>query len=344
MEETKGRDRISAVNIVFLITMLVSVAVSFLPLGFLDAYPALRVIVSQLILIFPVAVYMIKEKMPYRETVQLRKMKFLDILLTLLFGILLQPVLTLINAISMVFSTNTTNTFLFEMSQSVPFLVTLVLVALVPCVFEESVYRGFFFQEYKKADPWKAVLLSGFLFGLMHGNLNQFCYAAVMGMVFALLIEATGSILSTMLIHFAINGFSVVVIYIYPYLFEIIKAMYKMYLDMGETELAEMLEASFGDMTLTGTEWMEQMLTMTVELQLGDVLWTYLAPAIFSGVLAYWVFRTLAIRSGNWERICGFFGSKKEGARPLVTIPLMIAIAIGVLFIFFYEMLSRLPG
>lgn len=343
MEETREKNRVGAVNIVFLITMIISVAVSFLPLDFLDPYPALQIIVSQLILILPVVIYMIKEKMPYRETVQLKKMKILDVLLTLLFGVLLQPVLTLINAISMVFATNTTNTFLLEMSQNVPFLVTLVLTALVPCLFEETVYRGFFYQEYKKIDPWKAVLLSGFLFGLMHGNLNQFCYAAVMGIVFALLIEATGSILSTMMIHFAINGFSVVVMYLYPSLYEIMKAFYKMYLDAGDTYMVEMIETSFGDMTLTGDEWMTQMFNATVEVGFADVLMAYLAPAIFSGFLAYWVFRTIAIRNGNWEKIRGFFGQKKEDAKPIVTIPLMIAIAIGVVFMFLIEMLMRLP-
>lgn len=343
MEETREKNRVNAVNIVFLITMIVSIVVSFLPLDFLSAYPVLQVMISQLILVVPVAVYMIKEKMPYRETVQMHRMKPLDMLLTLVFGFLLQPVLTLINAISMVFATNTTSTFMLEMSQSLPFVATLFLTAFVPCVFEETVYRGFFYQEYKKVSPWKAVVLSGFLFGLMHGNLNQFCYAAVLGMVFALLIEATGSILSTMLIHFALNGFSVLVMYVYPSLYEIMKSFYKMYTDAGETELAQVISEALGDMTLTGDEWMTQLFSTTVEIGLGDVLSVYLMPAVFSGVVAFWVFRTLAIRSGNWERICGFFKRSEEDTQPLLTTPLVIAILLGMLFMFVVEILTRLP-
>ena len=342
MEETREKDRIDAVNIVFLITILVSVAMSVLPLKFLENHPAAQIIISQLILAVPVAVYMIKEKMPYRETVQLKPMKPLDLLLALVFGILLQPLLTLINAISMVFSTNSTSTLLFEFSQGMPLPVMLVLVALLPCVCEESVYRGFFYQEYKKNHPWKAVLLSGFLFGLMHGNMNQFCYATVMGIVFALLIEATGSILSTMLIHFAINGFSVVMMYLYPLLYDMLKMFYQMATESGDTATAEMITSSIGDMTLTGTEWMEQTLNMTVDLRLGDVLYVYLMPAVGSGVLAYWVFRTIAIRTGRWEHVRSLFG-KKEDARTFMTIPLMIAIAVGVVFMFFVELLMRLP-
>lgn len=343
MEQRTEKNRISAVNIVFLITIVISTAVSFLPLDFLNGRPALQIIFSQLILILPAAVYMIKEKMPYKETVGLRKMKFADILLTLLFGILIQPVLTFINALSMVFSTNSTSTFLLDLTQEVPFLLGILLVAVLPCVLEESVYRGFFFTEYKKYNPWRAVLLSGFLFGLMHGNLNQFCYAAVMGMVFALLIEATGSILSTMLIHFFINAFSVVVMYVYPLLYELMKAFYNMYVDMGETELSEIISSSFGDMTLTGDEWMRQIFSTTVKLSVGDVLALYLPSALIMGTLAYLVYKKLAMRNGAWERICGFIGKKKKEAQPLATIPLMIAIAIGVLMMFAYELWMRLP-
>lgn len=354
MEETREKDRISSVNIIFLVTMAISIAANFLPLDFLYGHPVLQILFSQGILALPVAVFMIKEKMPYRKTVRLNKMKATDIVMTLLFGILLQPVLTLINGISLVFSANTTNTFLLEFTRDTPFFVTLLLVAVLPCVAEETVYRGFFYQEYRKVSPRRAVLLSGILFGLMHGNLNQFCYATVMGIIFALLIEATGSILSTMIVHFFVNGLSVVMIYAYPYLYELVKKMHQMYLDMGETELAETLAASFGDMTLTGREWLEQTLTTTVEIGFADVIGAYLLPAVISGVLAYWVYRSLAIRSGNWERIRALFWKKRTSGengeeigtvqeRSLLTAALMTAIAAGVLFIFFYEMLMRLP-
>jgi len=349
MEQTREKNRVSAVNIVFLITMVISVAVGFLPLDFMVGRPALQILFSQVIFIIPAAVYMIKEKMSYRQTVQLRKMKVEDILLTLLFGFLLQPVLTFINALSMVFSTNTTSTFLLDISEQVPFLAGVFLIAVVPAILEESVYRGFFFTEYKKHHLGKAVLLSGVLFGLMHGNINQFCYATVMGCIFALLIEATGSILSTMLIHFCTNAFSVVTIYLYPSLFEICKGFYRMYLDMGETELAEVFAAAFGDMTLTGNEWVRQMMENPVKLTLIDVILMYLPSAVAMGTLAFLVFRKLAQRNGNWERIRSCIGKKsetmeeKEYTEPIVTIPMMIAMAIGVLFMFAYEMLLRLP-
>ncbi len=357
MNETKEKNRIGAVNIVFLITILLSLAVGFLPLDFLNGKPALQLIFSQLILIIPAAIYMLKEKMPYKETVGLRKMKAGDILLTILFGFLMRPALNFINGLSMVFAKNTMNTFLLDMVETTPFLITVFMVAVVPCVLEESVYRGFFYTEYQKVNPWKAALLSGLLFGLMHGNLNQFSYAFVMGVVFALLIEATGSILSTMIIHFFVNASSVVSIYVLPWVYKYMQLAYRVAMENGMTEEAQMLSASFGDLTQEADVWLRQMMNTSVEgLTLGAVFATYFMPAVLCSVLAFYVYRVLAKRSGNWERICSFMGRGKteepvetitengsNAKQSMMTIPMMVAIALGVLMMLLYEMVMYLP-
>ena len=45
----------------------------------------------------------------------------------------------------------------------------------------------------------------------MHMNFNQIAYAVVIGLIFGFVVEATGSIIPTMIMHFLINGFSVVI-------------------------------------------------------------------------------------------------------------------------------------
>ena len=349
MLQTQEKNRVGAVNIVFLVSILISVVVAFLPLDFLNGRPALQIIFSQLILVLPSVVYMLKYKLPYAETVRLKKMKFSDMALCLLFGILIQPALTLLKAFSMVFSTNTTSAFMFELSEKIPFLAALFLMAIVPCVLEETVYRGVFYNEYSKLNPWRAALLSGFLFGLMHGNINQFCYAAVMGIVFALLIEATGSILSTMLIHFWINAGSVVLIYLYPKLYEVMQAFYKMYKEYDNKEMLALFETAFGDMSLSTEDWVQQMLTAAEQLNMTvtDVLILYGPQALFMGALAVWVYKKIAMRNGNWEKICGFFRKQprvqqEEPKQHMVTVPLVVAIVIGIAFMIFYEVVVRI--
>ncbi len=350
------KNRIKEINVVFLITMLISVIVPFLPLDFLSERPVAAVIFSQVILAFPAVVYMVVRRLSYAETVRFKKMKIADMLLAVLFGILIQPAATLINAISMVFSKNVTGSSIFNIAERVPFLIGLLLVAVMPAVLEETVYRGVFYNEYSKSNPWKAALLSGLMFGIMHGNINQFCYAAVLGFVFALLIEATGSIVSTMLVHFWTNAASVVMLYLYPKLYEFAKAYYNMYKEYGNETMAAALESVFGDMTLPATEWTRQLMDSAANLQLTvpQVLSLYGPQALIMGVLAFFVYKKLAVRNGNWHRICACFkkqpadeakeqeSMEEEAPKRIITIPWIVAIVIGTAFMIYYEILLQI--
>ena len=342
MDEMKN-DRIKKVNLVFLVTILTAVIVSFLPLQFIAERPVLGILFSQIILALPAAVYMITNRLPYAKTVRLKKLRISDMLLSVLFGILIQPFITLINALSMMFSQNVISTSVVDISVRIPFLGGLLLLALLPAVVEESVYRGVFYNEYSKVHPLKAILLSGLLFGIMHGNLNQFCYAFVMGILFALLIEATDSILSTMLVHFWVNGSSVVMVYLYPKLYELARSFYNMYKEYGNEAMAALLESSFGDMSLSSSEWLRQMMETANGLQLNaaTILMGYGPQALLFGVAAFFVYRKLALRNGRWERICSFFQADKEPVQHLVTVSLKIGILLGTAFMMYSEIIMR---
>ena len=53
----------------------------------------------------------------------------------------------------------------------------------------------------------------------MHMNLNQFIYAFALGVYLAFLVEATGSIFSSMVAHFTLNATSVVMTFLLPMLY-----------------------------------------------------------------------------------------------------------------------------
>lgn len=89
-----------------------------------------------------------------------------------------------------------------EQTGAVAFLAT----ALVGPVVEEVVFRGLIFTRLQRAMPgWAAVALSAAIFGLCHGEFLWFCYAYLLGVIFALLAKATGSILPGMLMHVVFN-------------------------------------------------------------------------------------------------------------------------------------------
>lgn len=71
-----------------------------------------------------------------------------------------------------------------------------------------------FYNTYSRKSPLAGVFLSAALFSLFHMNLNQIPYAFFVGLVFAFMLEGADSILVTMVMHFAINGYSTVVNYL----------------------------------------------------------------------------------------------------------------------------------
>ena len=80
----------------------------------------------------------------------------------------------------------------------------IAFVILAP-VFEEMVFRKVLVDRVLPYGEWPAILFSGITFGLFHGNLAQFFYAALLGMVLAYVYIRTGRILYTIGIHACIN-------------------------------------------------------------------------------------------------------------------------------------------
>jgi len=93
-------------------------------------------------------------------------------------------------------------------------LYSLLTMAFFPAAIEEFTFRGILYGQYRCHRPIKAILLSALCFGLMHMNFNQFCYAFVIGIFLALLVEATGSLIPSVIMHFTFNSTSVFLVYI----------------------------------------------------------------------------------------------------------------------------------
>lgn len=84
----------------------------------------------------------------------------------------------------------------------------LLMTAVLPAVFEEITHRGLIFAGYRETG-WKVVVISALLFALMHQNVRQTGYTFFDGLVLALLVYYTGSILPAMFVHFMNNAVSV---------------------------------------------------------------------------------------------------------------------------------------
>lgn len=85
-----------------------------------------------------------------------------------------------------------------------PFL-TFLTVAVGAPIAEELLFRKFFIDRVIGYGEKMAVLLSGLLFGLMHGNFQQFFYAFALGCLFAYIYCKTGKIRYPIMFHMWIN-------------------------------------------------------------------------------------------------------------------------------------------
>lgn len=97
-------------------------------------------------------------------------------------------------------------------TESQPFWIVLLGAGICAPIAEEIFYRFFLFNNLSKA--WNglyACLFSAFLFGIMHGNIIQGFYTAIIGFNLAHIYYLTGGRLScSILVHCTINIFSIV--------------------------------------------------------------------------------------------------------------------------------------
>lgn len=86
----------------------------------------------------------------------------------------------------------------------------LVMMALVPGICEEILFRGYAQRQFERAaGPAIGIFLSGVLFGLYHLRPSQLIPLVVLGLYMAYLVWRTGSLLPAMLVHFVHNGLAV---------------------------------------------------------------------------------------------------------------------------------------
>ena len=95
-------------------------------------------------------------------------------------------------------------------------ILNILILAVLPAICEELLYRGVIFNGLRKFGSVGAVLISALFFALAHGSAMQFFYQLILGVVLAVIVLKTGSIFASSLVHFLNNA--IVVIYNEPWL------------------------------------------------------------------------------------------------------------------------------
>lgn len=165
---------------------------------------------SSLVTILAVGLFFLVRKKSAAREVWLKPIPHTHVGLAVLFGAALQIVISItvefipwpqpwIDALTEL------NDFI--MVETLPWQIFAVVI-LGP-ITEELIFRGLVYTRLRRATtPIVAALLSGVAFGIVHGNMIQFFYAAALGVVLGLVMERYGSVLPCMIIHILFNGIS----------------------------------------------------------------------------------------------------------------------------------------
>ena len=95
------------------------------------------------------------------------------------------------------------DTFISKDNGTVPNTIYLILAyAVLPALGEEFIYRGILCHEYERGGVMRSVLASTLFFALLHFNLKHLPVYLFSGLVLAMTLYATRSLLGSILAHF----------------------------------------------------------------------------------------------------------------------------------------------
>lgn len=289
----------------YLIIAVVSISISFL-LTFLyakfdyelDMIP--NILLSEAMLIVPTFFMFLFSKDKVTEVLSIKKIKWTTVFGVVAFTMASSPLVTLVNLVSQLFVDNTV-TASSEQFLSMHPLLLLFFVGILAPVCEEVVFRGAIFGGYKKdGNVFKAVLASGILFGLLHMNINQASYALVIGLLLGFLVEATGSIFSSILFHMLINSSNVLMMIV------------------SNSIVSDEMMAGAQEAVSTG--------------MLLNMIGIYLVMAVVGTTIAICLLVWMSKNEGRQQLLIKAWDDRKQKTGKLISIPFIIGVVISILF------------
>lgn len=98
----------------------------------------------------------------------------------------------------------------YQILLDAPFWLALIGGALVPAVCEEIAFRGYVLGALRPLGPTAAIILTGLLFGALHMSLIRLLPLTLLGLLWALAAQRSGSVLPGMIMHLLNNGIALI--------------------------------------------------------------------------------------------------------------------------------------
>lgn len=103
---------------------------------------------------------------------------------------------------------------MFPAENFLQLILTLFAIAVTPAVSEELLCRGVILRKYEKWGVKGSLLMSAFLFALLHRDIQNLVGTFLLGLLIAYIVYRNNSIFAGMAAHFTNNGFVVIVTFL----------------------------------------------------------------------------------------------------------------------------------
>ena len=282
-----------SISISFLLTLL------YVKKGFeLDMIP--NILISEAMLIVPTFLMLSLGKEKVTDVLGIKKIKWSTFFGVVAFTMASSPLVTLVNLVSQLFVDNTVSANSAQFLSIHPLLLIFFVGILAP-VCEEVVFRGAILGGLKKeGNVFKAILASGLLFGLLHMNINQASYAFVIGILLGFLVEATGSIFSSILFHVLVNSTNAIMMII------------------SDSVVSDEMMANAEEIVNTGT--------------LLNMICVYLVLAVIGTTIAICLLVWMSKNEGRQPILIKAWEDRKVKSGKVISVPFIIGVVISILF------------
>ena len=200
--------------IVVLLALLASIGSSYMAVKGVKINIIVNLLFSQMIIFVPGLIFYIIKNKDTEVYKPFKKIKPVTVLLAIIMTWLFMPLVTCANLFSQLFTKNEIVNISSEVLD-IPLLPMIFIIGILGPFSEEFVFRGLIYNGIRGQGKRYIAsgLLSGLFFGLMHLNFNQFCYAFVLGTIFALVNECLDSIWISFVSHAVVNTQNVLMLY-----------------------------------------------------------------------------------------------------------------------------------
>ncbi|HOB19289.1 MAG TPA: CPBP family intramembrane metalloprotease [Candidatus Atribacteria bacterium] len=209
-----------AAGLLYLIVLVLMLLTSFLLGGYKlkgNSYYAVMLVVQLAVILVPPLVYMLYANIDIKRSARLNRISIPELFLTAGMAVFGYGAIIPINLIWYYFLSRFGTPRTPEMppiETPAQYLMALIVIALVPALIEEFLFRGTIMRGYEKYSRRTSVLLTGLLFSLLHLQVMSLPSILLMGILLSYIVNRSNTIFTGVVYHFVNNAIAVTIAFL----------------------------------------------------------------------------------------------------------------------------------